>query len=72
MHYAGMAAMRPEALLEYDAGLVAISIVVAVAWPSCRSASATNYIVRKHLQRRLRHRPTNSAVMHNAVDLAIW
>jgi PAS domain S-box-containing protein len=30
MHYAGMAAMRPEALLEYDAGLVAISIVVAV------------------------------------------
>lgn len=30
MHYSGMAAMRPEALLEYNAGLVALSIVVAV------------------------------------------
>jgi PAS domain S-box-containing protein len=30
MHYSGMAAMRPEALLRYDPGLVAISIVVAV------------------------------------------
>ena len=31
MHYSGMAAMRPEALLRYNPGLVAISIVVAVA-----------------------------------------
>jgi two-component system sensor histidine kinase/response regulator len=30
MHYAGMAAMEPEALLRYDPGLVAVSIVVAV------------------------------------------
>jgi PAS domain S-box-containing protein len=30
MHYSGMAAMRPEALLRYDPGLVALSIVVAV------------------------------------------
>jgi PAS domain S-box-containing protein len=30
MHYSGMAAMRPEALLRYNPGLVAISIVVAV------------------------------------------
>src|SRR5204863_5783668 len=31
MHYSGMAAMQPEALLRYDPGLVAVSIVVAVA-----------------------------------------
>jgi PAS domain S-box-containing protein len=31
MHYSGMAAMRPQALLQYNPGLVAISIVVAVA-----------------------------------------
>src|SRR5713226_4072982 len=31
MHYSGMAAMQPEALLRYDPGLVALSIVVAVA-----------------------------------------
>jgi PAS domain S-box-containing protein len=31
MHYSGMAAMRPQALLQYNAGLVVISIVVAVA-----------------------------------------
>ena len=30
MHYSGMAAMRPEALLEYNPALVAISVVVAV------------------------------------------
>ncbi len=30
MHYSGMAAMRPEALLRYDPGLVAVSVVVAV------------------------------------------
>jgi PAS domain S-box-containing protein len=30
MHYSGMAAMQPEALLRYDPGLVALSIVVAV------------------------------------------
>src|SRR5881227_3885037 len=30
MHYSGMAAMEPEALLRYDPGLVAVSIVVAV------------------------------------------
>ena len=30
MHYSGMAAMRPEALLRYNLGLVVISIVVAV------------------------------------------
>jgi NO-binding membrane sensor protein with MHYT domain/nitrogen-specific signal transduction histidine kinase len=30
MHYSGMAAMRPEALLRYSPGLVAVSIVVAV------------------------------------------
>src|ERR1700758_3693097 len=30
MPYSGMAAMRPEALLQYDPGLVALSIVVAV------------------------------------------
>jgi PAS domain S-box-containing protein len=30
MHYSGMAAMRPEALLRYSLGLVALSIVVAV------------------------------------------
>jgi PAS domain S-box-containing protein len=30
MHYSGMAAMRPEALLRYNPGLVAISIVVAI------------------------------------------
>ena len=30
MHYSGMAAMQPEALLRYNPGLVAISIVVAV------------------------------------------
>jgi two-component system sensor histidine kinase/response regulator len=30
MHYSGMAAMRPEALLRYDVGLVGLSIVVAV------------------------------------------
>jgi len=31
MHYAGMAAMRPQALLHYDFGLVVASVVVAVA-----------------------------------------
>ena len=31
MHYSGMAAMEPEALLRYDPGLVAVSVVVAVA-----------------------------------------
>src|SRR5437870_8356703 len=31
MHYSGMAAMEPQALLRYDPGLVAVSIVVAVA-----------------------------------------
>jgi NO-binding membrane sensor protein with MHYT domain/signal transduction histidine kinase len=30
MHYSGMAAMRPQALLRYDPALVAVSIVVAV------------------------------------------
>jgi PAS domain S-box-containing protein len=30
MHYSGMAAMRPEALLRYNPALVAISVVVAV------------------------------------------
>jgi PAS domain S-box-containing protein len=30
MHYSGMAAMRPQALLQYNPGLVAVSIVVAV------------------------------------------
>jgi NO-binding membrane sensor protein with MHYT domain/signal transduction histidine kinase len=30
MHYSGMAAMRPDALLRYNPGLVAISIIVAV------------------------------------------
>jgi PAS domain S-box-containing protein len=30
MHYSGMAAMQPEALLRYDPALVAISVVVAV------------------------------------------
>src|SRR5947209_2284535 len=30
MHYTGMAAMEPQALLRYDPGLVAVSIVVAV------------------------------------------
>jgi NO-binding membrane sensor protein with MHYT domain/nitrogen-specific signal transduction histidine kinase len=30
MHYSGMAAMRPQALLRYDPGLVGVSIVVAV------------------------------------------
>ena len=30
MHYSGMAAMRPEALLRYNPGLVAISVVVAI------------------------------------------
>ncbi len=30
MHYSGMAAMRPEALLIYDVGMVAISVIVAV------------------------------------------
>ena len=30
MHYSGMAAMRPEALLLYSPGLVALSVVVAV------------------------------------------
>jgi NO-binding membrane sensor protein with MHYT domain/signal transduction histidine kinase len=30
MHYSGMAAMRPEALLRYDPGVIAVSIVVAV------------------------------------------
>jgi PAS domain S-box-containing protein len=30
MHYSGMAAMRPEALLRYDPALVAVSVVVAV------------------------------------------
>src|SRR5438876_2598108 len=29
MHYSGMAAMQPQALLRYDPGLVAVSIVVA-------------------------------------------
>jgi two-component system, sensor histidine kinase and response regulator len=29
MHYSGMAAMQPEALLRYDPGLVAVSVVVA-------------------------------------------
>src|SRR5947199_249993 len=31
MHYSGMAAMRPEAVLRYDPGLVGVSVVVAVA-----------------------------------------
>ena len=31
MHYSGMAAMVPDALLRYDPALVAVSIVVAVA-----------------------------------------
>ena len=52
MHYSGMAAMRPEALLRYDPGLVAFSIVVAVVlafvslsirfqfhWPQSRTAA---------------------------------
>jgi two-component system sensor histidine kinase/response regulator len=30
MHYSGMAAMRPEALLRYDPGIVVASVVVAV------------------------------------------
>ncbi len=30
MHYSGMAAMRPEALLRYEPGLVAVSVIVAV------------------------------------------
>ena len=30
MHYSGMAAMRPEALLFYDPSLVAVSVIVAV------------------------------------------
>jgi PAS domain S-box-containing protein len=30
MHYSGMAAMRPEALLRYDPALVAVSVVVSV------------------------------------------
>jgi signal transduction histidine kinase/DNA-binding response OmpR family regulator/HPt (histidine-containing phosphotransfer) domain-containing protein len=30
MHYSGMAAMEPQALLRYDPGLVALSVVVAV------------------------------------------
>jgi NO-binding membrane sensor protein with MHYT domain len=30
MHYSGMVAMRPQALLQYNPGLVAVSIVVAV------------------------------------------
>ncbi len=30
MHYSGMAAMRPEALLRYDPAVVAVSVVVAV------------------------------------------
>src|SRR5229473_3062999 len=30
MHYSGMAAMQPQALLRYDPGLVAVSVVVAV------------------------------------------
>jgi two-component system, sensor histidine kinase and response regulator len=30
MHYAGMAAMRPDALLRYDPRLVAVSVIVAV------------------------------------------
>jgi two-component system sensor histidine kinase/response regulator len=30
MHYAGMAAMRPEALVRYEPGAVAISVIVAV------------------------------------------
>jgi two-component system, sensor histidine kinase and response regulator len=30
MHYSGMAAMRPEALLIYDTGMVAISVIVAI------------------------------------------
>ena len=30
MHYSGMAAMRPDALVRYDPGLVAVSVVVAV------------------------------------------
>ena len=31
MHYAGMAAMRPEAVMRFDPGLVGVSVVVAVA-----------------------------------------
>jgi two-component system sensor histidine kinase/response regulator len=31
MHYAGMAAMQPEALLRYDPALVLLSVVVAIA-----------------------------------------
>jgi NO-binding membrane sensor protein with MHYT domain len=31
MHYAGMAAMRPDALVRYDPVLVAVSVIVAVA-----------------------------------------
>src|ERR1700722_2992707 len=30
MHYSGMAAMRPDALVRYDPGLVAVSVFVAV------------------------------------------
>ncbi|HUB47948.1 MAG TPA: MHYT domain-containing protein [Acetobacteraceae bacterium] len=30
MHYSGMAAMRPQAMLRYDPGLVGVSVVVAV------------------------------------------
>lgn len=32
MHYSGMAAMQPEALLRYEPGLVALSIIVAVVF----------------------------------------
>ena len=44
MHYSGMAAMQPEALLRYDPAWVAVSVVVAIGLAfvslGIRSASA--------------------------------
>ena len=38
MHYSGMAAMRPQAMLRYDPGLVGVSVVVAVVLAAGRIA----------------------------------
>jgi NO-binding membrane sensor protein with MHYT domain/nitrogen-specific signal transduction histidine kinase len=60
MHYAGMAAMRPEALLQYDAGLVAISIVVAVV------LAFVSLSIRYQL-----HRPQTSPTAANIVAASV-
>src|SRR6476646_8533381 len=46
MHYSGMAAMEPEALLRYDPGWSACQLSWRWRWPLSRSASASAFTAR--------------------------